>query len=534
MISISTQYAIEQNLNTEELKALLEITQSLHRSMNIDELLPYIISRSKELMDAETVAVLLYDPSKDEFFFRFTEGNPEESAFKLKEIRFPSHEGIAGSVFKSGAPELIPDVRSDPRHYKLVDDETRFKTKSMAAVPLETRGKVIGVMEACNKRRGVFNERDVKLLMTIAGTVAMALDNARVHLELQRAYEELQLIDREKDSLLERTNEENARLRREVESRYRFDQIKGNSPQILELFRLCEKVINSDVTVLIEGETGTGKELVARCLHYNGPRKGRPFVTQNCGGVPESLLASELFGYKRGAFTGAVSDKKGLFEVAHGGTVFLDEVAEMSPAMQVSLLRVLQEGEVKPLGSSEIKRVSVRVISATNRNLEEYVNKGAFREDLYYRLSVFTVRVPPLREREGDISILTDHFIRKYDRKLNKSIKGLSRQAQICLCAYPFPGNIRELENEIERAVVLAEDGRYIDVSHLSEKILRKSSPTDCEIKAEGKLKSIIESLEKRVLSQKIEEHRGNKTRIAKELGLSRFGLMKKMKRYGL
>lgn len=535
MIDMSKEYRlVAENLSTEELRTLLDITQSLHQSMDINELLAYIISRSKELMDTETVAILLHDPTKDELFFRCTEGNPKESDFKLVEIRFPSHKGIAGSVFKGGRPELVPDVRSDPRHHKMVDYETGFHTRAMIAVPLETRGKTIGVLEVCNKRRGDFSERDVNLLVSIAGSVAMALDNARTHAELQRAYEELQLVDREKDGLIETTKEENARLRQEVEGRYRFDKIKGNSPQILEVFRLCEKVINSDVTVLIEGETGTGKELVARCLHYNGPRNGRPFVAQNCGGIPESLLASELFGHKRGAFTGAVTDKKGLFEVAHGGSIFLDEVAEMSPAMQVSLLRVLQEGEFKPLGANEVKRTDVRVISATNRNLEEDVRNGSFREDLFYRLSVFAIRIPALREREGDTLILADYFIRKYNRKLNKSIKGLSLPAQRSLCAYPFPGNVRELENEIERAVILAEDGEYLRTSHFSEKVSMRSSVPEDELKAGGKLKKIVEDVEKRVLSRTIEEQGGNKTKVAKELGLSRFGLMKKMKRYGL
>ncbi len=245
---------------------------------------------------------------------------------------------------------------------------------------------------------------------------------------------------------------------------------------MIDLFKLCEKVIDLDITVLIEGETGTGKELIARCIHYNSPRKNRAFVSQNCGGVPETLLTSELFGHKKGSFTGAVADKKGLFEIADGGTIFLDEVGEMSPVMQTSLLRVLQDGEVRPLGADYHKTVNTRVISATNRNLEEEVAKGKFREDLLYRLNVFTIKVPPLRERTGDICLLANHFAKKYSQKIDSSPKGLSPEALHCLEAYPFPGNVRELENEIERAVALAQDVGLIEPLHLTEK--NETSPT--------------------------------------------------------
>ncbi len=533
MIAGTKQTATEL-LGTEELKILFEISQSLHKYIHIEELLPYIISTAKELLNADTVAILLYDPSKDELFFRLTEGNPRESSSMLDEIRFSSHLGIAGSVFQSGEPELIADVEKDPRHYTVVDGKTGFTTKSMMVVPLKTRGKNIGVLEACNKRHGEFDLRDLNLLVSIAGTIALALDNARLHDDLQKAYDELQMIDRAKDSLIETAREENTRLRLEIEGRFRFDNIKGSSPQMVNLFRLCEKAVNSDVTVLVEGETGTGKELIARCLHYGGPRKSKKFVVQNCGGIPEPLLASELFGYRRGAFTGAVTDKKGLFDEAHGGTIFLDEVAEMSQAMQVSILRVLQEGEVRPLGSNEVRKVDVRVISATHRNLEEDVRNGVFREDLYYRLSVFTVRVPALREREGDVPILAGYFVRKASQKLKKPVKGLSRKAMDCLCAYPFPGNVRELENEIERAVLMAESNTYIEGFHLSDKIIRKSLAQPCVPRVEGNLKEMVGDMERGILIQLLDEHKGNKTRVARQLGLSRFGLAKKMKRYGL
>jgi transcriptional regulator with PAS, ATPase and Fis domain len=362
----------------------------------------------------------------------------------------------------------------------------------------------------------------------------MALENARIHAELAKAYEELQIIDKAKDHIIERTQEENVRLRQEVEGRYDFAQIIGNSPRMLELFRLCERVISTDISVLVEGETGTGKELVARCIHYNGPRKGKPFVSQNCGGIPETLLASELFGHKRGAFTGAIADKKGLFETAHGGTIFLDEVAEMPQSMQVSLLRVLQEGEIKPLGADQCKRVDVRVISATNRNLEDDVKQGRFREDLYYRINVFAIKIPPLRDRVGDIPILAQHFIKKFNKKNHQAVRGVSRAAAQCLATYPFPGNVRELENEIERSMAMAEDGGFIEVSNLSEKIRSKSAIGVCELKESGTLKDMVEALEKVLLVQTLETYNGNKSRVARHLGLSRLGLSKKLKRYGM
>jgi transcriptional regulator with PAS, ATPase and Fis domain len=291
--------------------------------------------------------------------------------------------------------------------------------------------------------------------------------------------------------------------------------------------------MDSDITVLIEGETGTGKELVARTVHHNGLRSKRNFVSQNCGGIPDTLLASELFGHKKGAYTGAFADKRGLFQFADGGTVFLDEVAEMSTAMQTSLLRVLQEGEVKPLGSNQSEKVNVRLISATNKNLVEEVKEGRFREDLYYRLSVFAITLPPLRQRDGDIPLLAKHFLSEFNKKSAKPVKGVSKEALDCLEAYPFPGNVRELENEIERAMAMAGDEGLIQVSHLSEKLQRPLVDSS-HAEVQGSLKERTEALEVSVLNECLKRHRGHKTKMAKELGLSRNGLMKKMKRYSL
>lgn len=523
---------LEFSREHQELKYLWDISQSLYQYLNVDDLILHIIKQITNVMYAEATSVILHDEGKDELVFCWSSDIPERLD-KLEEIRIPADHGIAGSVFKSGKAEIILEVAQDPRHYSDVDSATDFKTKSMIAVPLKTKEQTIGVLEVLNKIKGVFDEKDFNFLVTLAPIIAMALDNARMCTELNSAYRELQLINKDKDEVIKKTKNEVAYLRREVERHYRFDQVIGNSERMLEVFRLCERAIDSDITVLIEGETGTGKELIARIIHFNGPRTKMPFVSQNCGGIPDTLLASELFGHKRGSFTGAVKDKKGLFETAHGGTVFLDEVAEMSPAMQTSLLRVLQEGEIKALGSDLSKKVDVRVISATNKNLEKEVQEGRLREDLFYRLSVFTVELPPLRDRTGDIPVLANHFIGKFNEKTKKSVTGFSQRAMDCLSSYPFPGNVRELENEIERAMAMVADSNQIEISNLSDKIHHDSVREIHGVKLRSSLKEMVETLEKSVLMEKLREHGGNKTRVAKELGLSRNGLMKKMQRYG-
>ncbi|MDY0040596.1 MAG: sigma 54-interacting transcriptional regulator [Desulforhabdus sp.] len=459
------------NREAEELRVLLEISQTVMEYLCLDDLIYYVIKRVQELIDAEGVSIILPDESGGEFLICWTENIDIQYKRKLKEFRFPLNKGIAGRVFKNRKPELIPDTLRDAHHYKRVDDFTGFRTKSMIAAPLQGRRDVIGVLEVVNKRIGTFDDKDLDFLTTLSCIVGLALDNARMYGTLDRAYQELQVIDKAKDNLLELAKEENIRLRREIEGRYRFDLIKGNSDSMLAILQLCEKAIESDITVLIKGETGTGKELIARCIHYNGRRKDKLFLTQNCGALPETLLASELFGYRKGAFTGAYKDKKGLFEIAHGGTVFLDEVGEMSAMMQASLLRVLQEGEIKPLGAELPKNVDVRIISATNRSLEDDVKNGRFREDLYYRLSVFPIDLPPLRERSGDIPVLAMHFVKEFNKKNNQAIRGISPKALQTITRYPFPGNVRELQNEIERAMAMAQNRSQIELEHLSDKL---------------------------------------------------------------
>jgi Nif-specific regulatory protein len=336
---------------------------------------------------------------------------------------------------------------------------------------------------------------------------------------------------------------ENVELKREAEGRYSFDQIIGRSPAMQKTFDLLTRVIDSSTTVLITGETGTGKELIARAIHYNSPRRSKHFVAQNCGALMENLLESELFGHRKGAFTGAVEDKKGLFEVADGGTMFLDEIGDMPPPLQIRLLRVLQDGEIKRVGDTTTRKVDVRVISATNRDLEQAVKQKRFREDLYYRLHVFPIRVAPLRERREDVPLLVDHFIRTYVAKEKKNVTGVSADALDLLMAYDFPGNVRELENEIQRTVALVGDGRPITPDLLSDKIVEKHKAGVSAGNAvgagapeawSGTLKEHVQRFERSVIVQALDRHGWNRTQTAKQLGISLRPFMEKLKRYGI
>jgi transcriptional regulator with PAS, ATPase and Fis domain len=326
-------------------------------------------------------------------------------------------------------------------------------------------------------------------------------------------------------------------LSNELSDRYKFEKIIGRSTAMMEVFKLMEKVANSDSTVLINGESGTGKELVARAIHHNGPRKDKPFVVQNCSAFNDNLLESALFGHTRGSFTGALRDKKGLFEVADGGTFFLDEVGDMSPALQVKLLRVLQEGTFIPVGGNHSKEVDVRVIAATHKDLGELVKKGEFREDLFYRINVIRLHLPPLRERREDLAVLIDHFLRKHHRE-NQRTRGLSPEAMAILSAYPWPGNIRELENEIERLLVLGGDMELIPADLISGRIRDTVVPGGVSLmspmKTTGKLNEAVEALEREMIQRGLMRTQYNKSRLARELGISRSNLILKISKYGL
>jgi two-component system, NtrC family, response regulator HupR/HoxA len=305
-----------------------------------------------------------------------------------------------------------------------------------------------------------------------------------------------------------------------------LERLVGAQTGLRGAVELARRVLDSETTVLLLGETGTGKELFARLIHDNGPRRAGRFVAQNCGALAESLLESELFGHARGAFTGATGERKGLFEEADGGTIFLDEVGEMSPAMQPRLLRVLQEGEIRRVGTSTDRKVNVRVIAATNADLDADTQRGAFRKDLYYRLNVFPIRLPSLRERAEDIPALADYFLRLYRQRARRAVPSISPEALRCLRAYPFPGNVRELENEIERAVALADDGRPIGPEHLSNRLRQAAETASTPLT----LNDAIERLKRQMIEDALREC-GSKTRAAERLGLSRQSLQQMLRR---
>ncbi|MCU7830343.1 MAG: sigma-54 dependent transcriptional regulator [Candidatus Thiodiazotropha sp. (ex Myrtea sp. 'scaly one' KF741663)] len=368
-------------------------------------------------------------------------------------------------------------------------------------------------------------------------SLILLLKNAAELFDLQRKNEILSVELKMSPSRLQSTMEQKRKHLREDYSCE--DQIVRSDDSGMN--HVCEKIRRVspyDISVLLTGESGTGKELAARALHYNSHRWDQPFVVENCGALPDELLESELFGYKKGAFTGAVEDRAGLFERASGGTVFLDEIGEVSPAFQVKLLRVLQEGEIRPLGSSQTRQVDVRVIAATNRDLELEVREGRFREDLYYRLATVTVQLPALRERKMDIPLIAKSILTSSMSLLGKQVEGFTDETLACMQAYHWPGNVRELQNEIRHMLVMT-DSDLLSADLLSPRVLQAAPEADeADLKLmndlEGTLKERVESLEARILKECLIRNRWNKSQAAKELGLSRVGLRSKLERYGL
>ncbi len=368
-------------------------------------------------------------------------------------------------------------------------------------------------------------------------SLILLLKNAAELFELQRKNEILSIELKMSPSRLQSAM---AQKRKRLRDDYSCDDQIVRGPQSC-MNQVCEKIRRVspyDVSVLLSGESGTGKELAARALHYNSLRWDQPFVVENCGALPDELLESELFGYKKGAFTGAVEDRAGLFERANGGTVFLDEIGEVSPAFQVKLLRVLQEGEIRPLGSSQTRQVDVRIIAATNRDLEQEVREGRFREDLYYRLATVTIQLPSLRERKMDIPLIANSILDASMKQLGKRVEGFTDETLACMQAYHWPGNVRELQNEIRHMLVMS-DGDLLGAELLTARVLR-AAPVEDEADLQlldgldGSLKDRVESLEARILKECLIRNRWNKSQAAKELGLSRVGLRSKLERYGL
>lgn len=344
-------------------------------------------------------------------------------------------------------------------------------------------------------------------------TVKRAVESYELALENKRLLRELQAAN-------ERLKDENIFLRSEVRKEWQCADIIGQSPVMQKVFSLVNRVLDNSATVLLTGETGTGKTLLACYIHHHGPRRDKLFIEQNCGTLPEMLLESELFGHKRGAFTGAIQDRKGLFEVADGGTLLLDEICEMSPVLQVKLLQVLQEGRFRRVGENEFRQTDVRIIAATNKDLPTEVQNGRFRADLFYRVNVFPIHIPPLRERVSDIRLLAEYCLNKYRRKLNNQVTGFSEDALRSLCDYDYPGNVRELENLIERALILSAGPQIEAGEWLPMLTMHPGSMTR------------LERLERAEIERLLECHQGNLTRIARELGISRTTLWRRLNDY--
>jgi Nif-specific regulatory protein len=521
--------------DTARLRLLYDLGRTFAAHIELEDLLPLVTSKCREALDAEGVSVLLLDPEKDELYFPYVAEEKPEVASRLVGLRFPADRGIAGAALQSGRSIRVDDAQSDFRFYGGVDRHTGATTRALLAVPLISPQGKIGVLQAVNRRGGgTFSEADLAFLEALAASVAVAIENARLYSQVKESEERLRT--------------QVGALRRDLAQRDRFREIIGTSAAMTEVFRLMESAAASPIAVALEGETGTGKELVARGIHEASARAEGPFLAINCAAVPETLLESELFGHRRGAFTGAVQDHRGLFEAAAGGTILLDEIGEMPMSMQAKLLRVVQEGEVVPLGDTRPRKIDVRVISATNRELSAEIAGRRFREDLYYRLTAFPIRIPPLRARREDIPLLADHFLAGAADRHRKWIRGIDPAALELLTRFDWPGNVRELSNEMERAVALTGDGEIVGVEQLSAKVRGNAAAIEAGATAEKPLSvhtaspsSPVQPLrqaraafEARYLSEALERHRRNVSQTARVLGISRVMLQKKMKAFGL
>jgi len=431
-------------------------------------------------------------------------------------IKYRVGEGIIGRVVESGRPVVVPRVSKEPAFLNRASkrSEAAKEELSFVCVPILLSRRAVGAIGVDLKYRADRDyDRTVQFLNIVASSVAQAI-------KIQR------LIEDDKRRLVQ----ENTQLRQELKERYDFSSIIGTSGPVRQMYEQMAQVAGANTTVLIRGESGTGKELVAHAIHYNSPRANKPFVKVSCAALPDSLIESELFGYEKGAFTGAEQRKKGRFELAEGGTLFLDEIGDINLTTQVKLLRVLQEREFERLGSTETIKVNVRLVAATNKDMERAVAAGTFREDLYYRLNVFAIFVPPLRERKADLLLLVDHFLEKFSREHRKSIKRISTPAIDMLMAYHWPGNVRELENTLERSVLMC-DGQVIHGHHLPPSLqTAEASNTITRMS----LADAVGAFEKDLLQDALKTTRGNRAKAARLLDTTERVLNYKIKKYSI
>jgi Nif-specific regulatory protein len=523
---IPAEQSIERDTN--RLRALYEAQKRIGAAGDLNEVLVAISDAAFALVPGAThVTLVLRDDDE--------EPRAGAAAYVPVMTRVRGQEGPASgpipvtrSVFRKVVSERAAVVAADaPREVGQTESLMGAQIRSVIGVPLWKGADILGVVQLDNRQStGVFTSGDLDIVALLAHNASLAVANARLLMRLRSAEERLR-----KENQFLKGREESRRVGARGGS---SQEIIGQSSAMRALNEQLNKVVDTRVTVLVEGETGVGKELIAAAVHYRSRRRDKLFVSQNCAAMPENLLESELFGHKKGSFTGATDEKKGLFEIADGGTLFLDEVTEMPLSLQSKLLRALQEGEIRPIGATQEKRVNVRIVAATNRNMEKEVAEGRFREDLYYRLKVFPLRVPPLRERREDIPLIAEYFLERYTVELGKPAAGYSQQAMELLQAYDFPGNVRELQNEVQRLVIQIEAGGFITPELLSPRIRQIEGVIDRVKPTKGTLKEMMDQLERWLLIESLREHGNNKTASAKSLGITREGLHKKLRAFGL
>jgi Nif-specific regulatory protein len=431
-------------------------------------------------------------------------------------VRYRMGEGITGRVVESGKPIVVPRVSREPAflHRAARRPELSNQELSFICVPILLNRRAVGALAIDLKFKADRDfDRTVKFLGIVASMIAQAL---KIH----------RLIDEDKRRLVD----ENAHLKQELRERYDFSNLVGTSGPMRQIYEQVAQVAGTNTTVLVRGESGTGKELIAHAIHYNSPRAAKPLVKVSCAALPESLIESELFGYEKGAFTGAEGRKKGRFELAEGGTLFLDEIGDVNLATQVKLLRVLQQREFERVGGVDTVKANVRLLAATNKDLERAIAAATFREDLYYRLNVFTIFVPPLRERKADLLLLVDHFLEKFAREHRRSIKRISTPAIDMLTSYHWPGNVRELENTLERSVLMC-DGEVIHGHHLPPSLqTAEASGTVMRVS----LKDAVSGYEKDLIQDALKTTRGNCAKAARLLDTTERIVSYKVRQYGI